>query len=710
MIKIKRPFMISFIGMALSSLMLMTGNDILLFAAIPLLSALLLFFAFRKAAVSRVLLILIICSLFTSVVFTAYGTLREKENALAGYGKKISGTVTDISADSEGTITSAVLSRCTVDNTKIFSKITVYTDKKAVFSYGDRLQITADELFTSEGEGIFRYHTLSDNCHLAATVKADRITESPARKNFYNSILRFRGYSSEKLRASLSNDVFSVSEALFTGSRDNISPELSSAFRICGISHIFAVSGMHLSLWTGIFFIIMKRRARLSFIPNALALLFVIFYTAFTGFSPSVLRAGIMLTAVFTGRIIRRRSDTLNSLGIAGTALLSVNPYLAGNVSFLLSFIATGAIAFWDEYILPEKKNFHGFSAKIKNRLMRPYYNTVTSVAVLLTTLPAAAVFFGYASLLSPLASLIITPLAEAVMILSSFIVVLPSDNILHSAVCTVTESVCGSLISTVTGLSRADFMLIPVRPSVLLPIFVAVTALCVLFLVFYKEKKKAFICILAGVLLFTGSVTADIYTNRNETEIKIFGKENATLISVSDKNVGCAVIGSGGSFSLANEMIRELNGKGITKADMLFIPRDKDTENKNTEYFQKTLLPALTVKAYEYTAPVSVSLRDSCRIYSYTAKDFCAVSLFAGSTKIVICPLPSSDFTDAPKEFLSGDILVCRSNIPQALDTGAFSDVIIATNIKKPHLSSFTDTVDRSITIKVKGDSYAVY
>ncbi len=710
MIKIKRPFVISFIGMMLSAILLMTGNDILLLAAIPPLSALLLFFAFRKAAVCRALLILLFCSLFTSVVFTAYDTLREKENALSGYGKEISGTVTDISSDAKGSITSAVLSRCTVNNTKILSKITIYTDKKADFSYGDRLQIKADELFTSEGEGIFRYHTLSDNCHLAAAVKADSITVTPATKSLYNSILRFRGYSSEKLRVSLGSDVFSVSEALFTGSRDNVSPELSSAFRICGISHIFAVSGMHLSLWTGMFFIIMKRRARLSFIPNVLATVFVIFYTAFTGFSPSVMRAGIMLTAVFTGRIIRRQADTLNSLGIAGTALLSVNPYLAGNVSFLLSFIATGAIAFWDEYILPEKKNFHGRFAKIRYRLIKPYYDVITSVAVMLTTLPAVSLFFGYASLLSPLASLIITPLAEACMILSSLIVILPSGNILHSAVCTVTEAVCGSLIGTVTGLSRADFMLIPVKPSVLLPVFTAAAALCVLFLVFYKEKKKAFICILAGAVLFTGLVTADIYTRKDETEIKIFGKENATLISVSDEKGSCAVIGSGGSFSLVNELIREMNGKGITRADLLFIPRDKATENKNTGYLQKTLLPALTVKAYEYTAPVSVSLNDGCRIYSYTAKDFCAVSLFIKDTEIVICPLPSSDFTNAPKEFLSGDVLICRSNIPQALDTGAFSDVIIATDLKKPHLSSFTDTVDRSITIKVKGDSYAVY
>ncbi len=709
MLRIRRPFLISLMGMTVSSVMLMTGLHTVLWIDIAVLSVLFLFFSFRKTAICKVFLILLISSLLSAATFTLSDTVREKEDSLAGYRKEISGTVTDISSDSYGKIHSAVLSHCTVNNTKIYSKIRIYPDEKSVFSYGDKLKISADELFVTEGDGIFRYHTLSDRCHLAGTYKAENCTVTAAGKSLYNAILKFKGFSSSKLKAALGDNAFAVSQALLTGSRDNLSPELSSAFRICGVSHIFAVSGMHLSLWTGMFFIILKRRAKLSPVPNILASVFVIFYIVFTGFSPSVLRAGIMLITVFIGRFIRRHADPLNSLGLAGTILTVPDPYLAGNISFILSFVATGAIAFWSEYLLSGKKEFHGFFRKIKNRMMKPFYDTVTSVAVMLTTLPAVSLFFGYASLLSPLASLIITPLAEAVMVLSSFIVILPSCNILHSAVSGISEALCESLTDTVTKLSAADFMLIPVKPSVLLPIFAVVTALCILFLVFFREKKKAFICILSGILIFTGLTTADIYTHKDETEIKILGKENATLISVSDYTGSCAIIGSGGSFSLVSEMSRNLHGKGITKADLLLIPREKDTENKNTAYLQKSFLPVNTVRAYEHNAPVSVTLRDNCRIHAYTTEDFSAVSLYVGKIKIVICPYPSSDFTDAHTEFLSGDILICRSNIPETLDTGAFSDVIIVTDLYKEHLSSFISSIDRNLTITVKGDSYAV-
>ena len=709
MLRIKRPFIISLTGIMLSSVMLMTDLHTLLWAGIILLSLLFIFSVIRRAAVSRVLLILISCALMTSTVFTLYDTVREKENSLTGYGKEISGTVTDISGDSQGDIISAVLSDCTVDGRKIYSAITVHPDKNGAFTYGDRLEFTAKELFTSEGGGIFRYHTLSDNCHLACTLSGDTATVTRGEDNIYTAILRFRGLASQKLRTALSESAFGISEALLTGSRDNVSPELSVAFRICGISHIFAVSGMHLSLWTSMFFLIMKRRARLSLIPNLLAIAFVIFYVIFTGFSPSVLRSAIMLVSVFTGRLIKRQADTLNSLGLAGTLLTAINPYLAGNVSFILSFTATAAIAFWSEYLLPRRKELHGAFRKIGYKILNPYYNTVTSLCVLLTTLPAVSLFFGYASLLSPLASLVVTPLAEAVMVLSSVLVLLPSDNILHTVSGNLTEMICSLLADTVTRLSEADFMLIPVKPSLILPVFGATALLCAVFLIFYKERKKAFICILSGALLFTGLTAALTYIGRDEAEISVFGTENATLISVSASSGNSAVIGAGGSYSLASQLTNKLNSKGIAKTDLLFIPREKDTENKNTAYLQKSLLPAMTVRAYEYNSPLGISLWENCRIRAFTDEDFSACALYIESTKIVICPLPSSVFGEEQNEFSSGDILICRSSIPESLDTTAFSDIIIVTDREKEAQPSVTYLTDKNLTITVKGDSYAI-
>ena len=123
MLRIKRPFIISFTGMLISAVMLMADRQALLWAGISVLSVLFIFSLIKKAAISRVLLILISCALLTVSVFTLYGTVREKENSLTGYGKEISGTVTDITTDKNGNISSVVLSGCSADNRKIYSKI-----------------------------------------------------------------------------------------------------------------------------------------------------------------------------------------------------------------------------------------------------------------------------------------------------------------------------------------------------------------------------------------------------------------------------------------------------------------------------------------------------------------------------------------------------------------------------------------------------------
>lgn len=708
MLRIKRPFVLSSLSLIFSYAVMMLDTDIVLHTAIVIFSALFLISAAGKTAIAKVLLIIVLSFTSAALCFQFSEAVREKENLLTGYGKEISGTVTDIVFDENGCIHSVMLSDCTADNTEIYSKITLYPGDNAQFSLGDSLCFTATELYTAENDGIFAFHSLSDRCHLSCYNKSDEYIVTERENNLYISILKIRNYAYIRLKSALNGDSFAVALALLTGSKDAVSPELSSAFGICGISHIFAVSGMHLSLWTGFFFIIFKRKAKVSFIPNILSSLFVIFYIVFTGFSPSVLRAGIMLLTVFSGRLIKRASDPLNSLGLSGTVLMLFNPYLAGNVSFLLSFTATGAIALWSEYILPEKKENGGKLRLVKRKLKKPFYDVIISSAVILTTLPIASLFFGYFSLISPFASLIITPLAQGVMLLSAFLVLLPQETNLYGIFQFLTDTLCSEITDTVLKFSRADFLLVPAELSLLLPCFVITSAFCAFFIIFLKDRRKALTSIIAGTLIFSLLTMANIYIHKDETEIVVFGKENATLIAVTDNSYS-AVIGSGGSFSLISELTRHLQKKAIVRADLLFIPRSTETENQNTEYLKNHLFPGNTVLCSPKNSPASTELWDNNRITGFTDESFSAAALYIDGVKIIICTLPSSEFGENREEFISGDILICRSNIPESLDTSAFSDVIIITDIKRDYPFPCITTENSNIKITVKGDSYAI-
>ena len=67
----------------------------------------------------------------------------------------------------------------------------------------------------------------------------------------------------------------------------------------------------------------------------------VVVFAMVTGCSFSVIRSGIMLVLYSLGNLAMRRSNGLNSLGIAGLLMAAMNPYLIYDVGFLLSFSAT---------------------------------------------------------------------------------------------------------------------------------------------------------------------------------------------------------------------------------------------------------------------------------------------------------------------------------------------------------------------------------
>ena len=98
-----------------------------------------------------------------------------------------------------------------------------------------------------------------------------------------------------------------LAEALLTGSRDNMDPMLKEQFRRAGVSHVLALSGMHLGIIALFVFFIVRRFAgpKLSILAvNAVNVL----YLFMAGISPSLLRAVIMFALVSTGRLVGAKS------------------------------------------------------------------------------------------------------------------------------------------------------------------------------------------------------------------------------------------------------------------------------------------------------------------------------------------------------------------------------------------------------------------
>ena len=209
----------------------------------------------------------------------------------------------------------------------------------------------------------------------------------------------------------LPNEYGAVAVAMLLGDKSGVSDETLGALKGAGIYHLFAVSGLHLSIWVLGVFTFLKKLGLSNRLNSMLAVLFTFGFMALTGFTPSVSRAGIMLIVLMSGNLFGREAHSLNSLGIALFIILAANPMAAASASLLLSFGATlGIVTLYQsiDKILNRK-----LSSVKKKAVRRPIKAVVSvffvSVCASLFTLPVNAAVFGEVCIIGPLTNVLVS-------------------------------------------------------------------------------------------------------------------------------------------------------------------------------------------------------------------------------------------------------------------------------------------------------------
>lgn len=212
-------------------------------------------------------------------------------------------------------------------------------------------------------------------------------------------------------------DTYAFAEALITGDKSELSDEaqLYNALKTTGLAHIVAVSGMHLSFLISVLSIFVKNRRRRA----VSGIFLILFFMVFTGFSPSVCRAGIMYIFVLCADFTRREADPLTSLFAALLLLLLVNPYSCAGVSLQLSFLSSLGIILMSGRIYRALARPFSKLGNVLCRLILPIISILSVTAsALLFTVPLTALYFGCISLCAPLAALFIMGVISAAFIL----------------------------------------------------------------------------------------------------------------------------------------------------------------------------------------------------------------------------------------------------------------------------------------------------
>jgi len=177
---------------------------------------------------------------------------------------------------------------------------------------------------------------------------------------------------------------------------NELNDKIYSVYQNDGISHLFAVSGMHISLLTSILIFILNKLIKNKTIVFILISIFLVFYMFLTNFSPSVIRSSLLFIGITFNKIIKLNLKTLEILLIILNVLLIYNPYYFYNISFLFSFtISIYLIIFSDLF------------DKFNNCFIKTF---LVSLVSFLVSFPIVINNFFTINILSPIVNVISVP------------------------------------------------------------------------------------------------------------------------------------------------------------------------------------------------------------------------------------------------------------------------------------------------------------
>jgi len=287
-----------------------------------------------------------------------------------------------------------------------------------------------------------KYSFISDGIYLSAFSKEDISTVS-------NKIRLFPDYYFKKANlllsslfdSHLSGEENGLIQALILGNRHKLSDSTTSSFRRLGLSHMLAVSGMHLSILIGSIGLLLEK-TRLGKRKQYLLMIFItLFYAGITGFSPSVKRAAIMLILYYAFFLVSKSNDSITSLCASAALICLLSPSSLFDIGLWLSFFSTYGILAAATPIGNKLASYFGSLDGVLPKLLLKLLSALLySIIPVAFSLPVTWLSFGELALMSPFSNLLFTPILLCIMYISPVLLVLAAFPYLSTALALISS------------------------------------------------------------------------------------------------------------------------------------------------------------------------------------------------------------------------------------------------------------------------------
>ena len=291
------------------------------------------------------------------------------------------------------------------------TKIAVYTDELDA-DYGDTVSIGSCTFAVPEGDYLYdsTARLRSEGVFLnAEDPEGVEVTANDSRQ-LKNRLAAYRDKMCRSFSEKMGAEKGDFLAGMVFGDTSGIDSDTRVSLARCGIAHMLAVSGLHVSIAA---FLLMEllRKLRIKYIIAYVILNVFLLVLVIMADSPvSAVRAAIMLDMMYAARLFRRQNDTFTALSAAVLLLCIADPYTVFSYGFWLSVIGTFGVGVAAPYFI---RYFP--TDKLLWRLAAAF------TAMLCTTLcimPLSMLYFDETSLISPVMNVFIVPLCTVVLII----------------------------------------------------------------------------------------------------------------------------------------------------------------------------------------------------------------------------------------------------------------------------------------------------
>lgn len=468
-----------------------------------------------------------------------------------GFEKSLQGTVNSYSINGDK-LTIYLKAKEIVIVNYYFKSLNEKTYFEDNLKLGDLISV-AGELEEPERNRVFNgfdYKKYLYNKHIFYLMNANKISimEKNSGLLFY-----FKNLVMDRINSISKSKVYIMTFIL--GDKSFIDNEVKESYQNNGISHLFAVSGMHISLFAGIMLFFLKRVSYNNYFNYGMVCLFLLFYLFLAGFPASLLRASVMFILFSINKVFNLKISNLNILFMVIITILFIDPFYLFDIGFQFSYLISGTL------IMMRRK-----IGVIKSKLKRSFY---VSVVCFLVSFPICIYNFYGTNFMSVLFNLFYIPFVSIIVFpLSLITFVFPFlDIVLYYSIFVMER------ISLFISSINFGYIIFPkVNFGVYFIYYI------VIFLSFWKIE---FVLLFLVMLLIHKGY---IYFNSNLYVYYLdVGQGDSALIRLPN-NSGNILIDTGGKFSYEMEKWREKRSKySIVKSST--IPFFKSFGIKKLDY-----------------------------------------------------------------------------------------------------------------------------